>query len=96
MLKKLMLAGAGLVLSVPAFAHHGWGGHARHYYNYPPRVVYQPRPVVYKPVPVPVYYRPAPVYYAAPPRVVYAPAPAPVYAAPVPSSFFSIRLDFPF
>ena len=65
MLKKLMLAGAGLVLSVPAFAHHGWGGHARHYYNYPP-------------------------------RVVYAPAPAPVYAAPVPSSFFSIRLDFPF
>jgi hypothetical protein len=96
MLKKLILAAAGLALAAPVFAHdggrgwdrgHGWG-HYRHPHFYP-------RPVVVMPAPRVFYTPPAPVYYA-PPPVVY--GPAPVYAAPVPvlpPSGVSIRLHFP-
>ena len=90
MLKKLILAAAGLALAAPVFAHdggHGWG----HYRN--PH--FHPRPVVVMPAPRVFYTPPAPVYYA-PPPVVY--GPAPVYAAPVPvlpPSGVSIRLHFP-
>ena len=96
MLKKLILAAAGLALAAPVFAHdggrdwdrgHGWGHH-RHFH---------PRPVVVMPPPRVFYAPPAPVYYA-PPPVVYHPAPvyaAPVYPAPVPESSVSIRLHFP-
>lgn len=94
MLKKLILAAAGLALAAPAFAHdggrdwnrgHGWGHH-RHFH---------PRPVVVMPPPRVFYAPPAPVYYAPPPVVYH---PAPVYAAPVPvlpPSGVSIRLHFP-
>jgi len=97
MLKKLILAAAGLTLAAPAFAHdgghgggrgHGWG-HYRNPHFYPRPVVVMPPPRVY-------YAPPAPVYYA-PPPVVYRPAPvyAPVYPAPLPPSGVSIRLHFP-
>jgi hypothetical protein len=60
MLKKLLLAAAGLALSVPAFADRGHRGY-RHY----------ERPVVHRPVVVRHYYRPAPrpvyVVHRAPP-----------------------------
>ena len=89
MLKKLILAAAGLVIALPAFAD---GGHRhKHYGHYKHRPHYQwkhhHRPVVVMPPPR--------VYYAPPPRVVYAPPPRPVYHAPAPSSGISIRLHFP-
>jgi hypothetical protein len=100
MLKKLILAAAGLALAAPAFAHdggrgHGWG-HYRHPHFQPRPVVVMPAPRVFYAPPAPVYYAPAPVYYA-PPPVVYRPAPvyAPVYPAPLPPSGVSIRLHFP-
>ena len=70
MLKKLILAAAGLAVTVPAFADHGYRGHDR-------RVVVQERYVVQRPVVVHQYYRPAPrpVYVVRhappPPAVVY-------------------------
>ena len=95
MLKKLILAAAGLALAAPVFAHdggrgHGWG-HDRHFH--PRAVVVHPRPVVVMPPPRVFYAPPAPVLYA--PPVVY--RPAPVYAAPVPvpQSSVSISLHFP-
>jgi hypothetical protein len=97
MLKKLILAAAGLALAAPVFAHdggHGWG-HYRQRHFHPRAVVVHPRPVVVMPAPRVFYAPPAPVYYA-PPPVVY--RPAPVYAAPVPvlpPSGVSIRLHFP-
>jgi len=100
MLKKLILAAAGLALAAPAFAHdggrgHGWG-HYRHPHFNPRPVFIHPRPVVVMPPPHVFYAPPAPVYYA-PPPVVYRPAPvyAPVYPAPLPPSGVSIRLHFP-
>jgi len=100
MLKKLILAAAGLALAAPAFAHdggrgHGWSHFDRHPHFHPRPVVVMPPPRVFYAPPAPVYYAPAPVYYA-PPPVVY--RPAPVYAAPVPvlpPSGVSIRLNFP-
>ena len=100
MLKKLILAAAGLALAAPAFAHdggrgHGWSHFDRHPHFHPRPVVVMPPPRVFYAPPAPVYYAPAPVYYA-PPPVVY--RPAPVYAAPVPvlpPSGVSIRLHFP-
>jgi hypothetical protein len=91
MLKKLILAAAGLALAVPAFAHdggRGWGHYRQPHFH--------PRPVVMMPAPRVFYAPPAPVYYA-PPPVVYRPAPvyAPVYPAPLPPSGVSIRLNFP-
>jgi hypothetical protein len=99
MLKKLLIAAAGIFVAVPALADpgdwhrgHGWG-HWKHYY-------YGGRQVVVVPAPR-VYYAPPPVYYAPPPRVIYAPPPpviyepAVVYPAPVPPSGVSIRLHFP-
>jgi hypothetical protein len=71
MLKKLILAAAGLAVTVPAFADHGHRGYDR-------RVVVQERYVVQRPVVVHQYYRPAPrpVYVVRqapppPPAVVY-------------------------
>ena len=89
MLKKLILAAAGLALAAPVFAHdggRGWG-HERHFRHF------HPRPVVVMPPPRVFYAPPAPVVYA--PPVVY--RPAPVYAAPVPvpQSSVSISLHFP-
>jgi hypothetical protein len=99
MLKKLILAAAGLALTAPAFAHdggrgHGWG-HYRNPHFHPRPVFVHPRPVVVMPAPRVFYAPPAPVYYA--PPVVYRPAPvyAPVYPAPLPPSGVSIRLHFP-
>jgi hypothetical protein len=101
MLKKLLIAAAGILVSLPALAdggqwHHGraWQ-HWKHHHHARPAVVVVPAPRVF-------YAPPAPVYYAPPPRVVYAP-PAPVYYAPpprvvypaVPESSVSIRLHFP-
>lgn len=101
MLKKLLIAAAGILISVPALAdggpwHHGraWKHWKHDYYGYgravvvvpPPRVVYAP-PVYYAPRPRVVYAPPAPVYYAPPPAVVY--------PAPIPESSVSIRLHFP-
>jgi len=70
MLKKLLLAAAGLALAAPALAD-GWHRghykprheprHARHYH--PPVVVYRPAPVVY------YYYPPARVAYPVTPGV---------------------------
>jgi len=76
MLKKLILATAGLAVTLPALADNGWHrGHA-------PRVVVQERYVVQRPVYVQHYYRPAPrpvyVVHRAPP-----PPPAVVYRAHV-------------
>ncbi|TAK85148.1 MAG: hypothetical protein EPO20_11850 [Betaproteobacteria bacterium] len=97
MLKKLLIAAAGVLVAVPALADPGWDhgrpwGHwKRHHYA---------RQVVVVPAPR-VYYAPPPVYYAPPPRVVYAPPPpvlyepAVVYPAPVAPSGVSIRLHFP-
>jgi hypothetical protein len=93
MLKKLILAVAGLLIAAPALAdgghrhgqHYGQRyGHHRHHYHWKNHH----RPVVVMPPPR--------VYYAPPPRVVYAP-PRPVYRAPapVPSGGISIRLHFP-
>ena len=69
MLKKLLLAAAGLALSVPAFADRGHRGHGYgHGHGH--------RVVVHRPAVVHHYYRPAP-------RPVYvvhrAPPPPPVY-----------------
>ncbi|HEX6319455.1 MAG TPA: hypothetical protein VFZ84_11310 [Burkholderiales bacterium] len=90
MLKKLILAAAGLMIALPAFADGGHR-HNKHYGHYKHRPHYQwkhhHRPVVVMPPPR--------VYYAPPPRVVYAPPPRPVYHAPAPSSGISIRLHFP-
>ena len=81
MLKKLLIAAAGLMISAPVLAE-GWHyGHHRHY----PRFYEPYRPVVV--VRPPVYYAPAPVYYY--------PAPAPVYYPQAPASGISIRLNFP-
>jgi hypothetical protein len=93
MLKKLVLAAAGLLIAAPALADggHRYGqhygqryGHHRHHYHWK----HHHRPVVVMPAPR--------VYYAPPPRVVYAP-PRPVYRAPapVPSGGISIGLHFP-
>jgi len=95
MLKKLILAAAGLALAAPVFAHdggHGWG-HYRNPHFHPRPVFVHPRPVVVMPPPRVFYAPPAPVVYA--PPVVY--RPAPVYApVPVlPPSGISIRLHFP-
>ena len=98
MLKKLILAAAGLALAAPAFAHdggRGWG-HYRQPHFHPRAVVVHPRHVIVMPPPRVFYAPPAPVYYA-PPPVVYRPAPvyAPVIPAPLPPSGISIRLHFP-
>jgi hypothetical protein len=90
MLKKLILAVAGLTLAAPVFAHDGGRGHAWGHFH-PRAVVVHPRPVVVMPPPRVFYAPPAPVVYA--PPVVY--RPAPVYAAPVPQSSVSISLHFP-
>ena len=98
MLKKLILAAAGLAFAAPVLAHNGHGRHGGH--GWKPRHHvrhYHPRPVVVMPPPRVFYAPPAPVYYA-PPPVVYRPVPAysaPVYSAPVPQSGVSIRLHFP-
>jgi len=96
MLKKLILAVAGLTLAAPVFAHDGGRGHAWGHRFHPRPVFVHPRPVVVMPPPHVFYAPPAPVYYA-PPPVVYRPAPvyAPVYPAPLPPSGVSIRLNFP-
>lgn len=92
MLKKLILAAAGLLIAGPVLADNGHrhdrGGHAyghRHHQHHWKH--YHRRPVVVMPPPR--------VYYAPPPRVVYAPPPRPIYHAPVPASGISIRLHFP-
>jgi hypothetical protein len=95
MLKKLILAAAGLALTAPAFAHDGGRGHGWGHHFHPRPVFVHPRPVVVMPPPRVFYAPPAPVYYAPPPVVYH---PAPVYAAPVPvlpPSGVSIRLHFP-
>jgi len=95
MLKKVLIAAAGLLISGVALAdrdhhdrgrHHGhhkhyWkhDHHSKHHYYHAPRVVVAPRPV---------YVQPAPVYY-------YALPPAPVYYPAYPSSGVSIRFNFP-
>ena len=88
MLKKLLLAAAGLVIAAPVFADHGHRQHYRHHYQHKHHYHWKhhPRPVVVMPPPR--------VYYAPAPRVVYAP-PRPVYHAPLPASGISIRLHFP-
>ena len=84
MLKKLLIAAAGVLIAVPALADPGrdhdrpWGHWKRHYYGYA-------RPVVVVPPPR--------VVYAPAPPVVY--EPAVVYPAPMPQSGVSIRLHFP-
>lgn len=93
MLKKLILAAAGLtaglMIAAPALADGGHRHAPRHYHWKPHH-----RPLVVMPPPR-VYYAPAPrVYYAPPPRVYYAP-PRPIYHAPLPESGISIRLHFP-
>ena len=102
MLKKIILAVAGIALSTPVLADRGWGRHYdddsrghRHYKHHHKHHRHHPRPVFVVPPP-PVYYVPAPVYhYAPPPRVYYAPPP-PVYYSPQPQhSGISIRLHFP-
>ncbi len=106
MLKKLLIAAAGIFVAVPALADpgdwhrgRGWGHWKHHYYGRQvlvvpaPRVYYAPPPVYYAPPPRVVYAPPPPVYYAPPPPVVY--EPAVVYPAPVPQSGVSIRLHFP-
>ena len=77
MLKKLILAIAGLALTAPAFADRGHGhGHGYgHGYGHKHRVVVHERHVVHHPVYVRHYYRPAPrpvyvVRHAPPPPVV--------------------------
>jgi hypothetical protein len=92
MLKKLILALAGLTIAAPVLADGGHR-HPRHQHHWKHYSHYA-RPIVVMPPPR-VYYAPPPrVYYAPPPRVYYAP-PRPVYHAPVPSSGISIRLHFP-
>ena len=87
MLKKLLIAADGLLISAPVLAdvwHGHYRHHARHYQPpYRPVIVVQPRVVYYPPAPA--------YYYAPPPRVYYAP-PAPVFYPP---SGISIRLNFP-
>ncbi|HET8747167.1 MAG TPA: hypothetical protein VFM98_16335 [Ramlibacter sp.] len=92
MLKKLILAAAGLMIAAPVLADNGHHRYdQRHRYQWK----HHPRPVVVMPPPRVVYYAPRPrVVYAPPPRVVYAPA-HPVYQAPAPVSGISIRLHFP-
>jgi hypothetical protein len=91
MLKKLILAAAGLTaglaLSVPAFADPGHRG-----YYAKPRVVVHERYVVQRPVVVRHYYRPAPrpvyvVHRAPPPPPVYV---HPAYVDPAPLIFGAI------
>ena len=81
MLKKLILATAGLAVTVPALADNGY--HRGHY----KRVVVQERYVVQRPVVVQHYYRPAPrpvyVVHRAPPPPVYVVHPARVDPVPV-------------
>ena len=74
MLKKLILAAAGLAVTVPAFADNGRG----YGYGHDRRVVVHERYVVQRPVYVREYYRPAPrpVYVV---RQVPPPPPAVVY-----------------
>ena len=89
MLKKLILAAAGLLIAAPVLADHGHRQYRQHYEPHHPHYHWKHhyrRPVVVMPPPR--------VYYAPPPRVVYAP-PRPIYHAPVPSSGISIRLHFP-
>jgi len=105
MLKKLILAAAGLAISAPVLADREWrherhDGYRHHHYRHF-NGHYHPRRVVVVPPPR-VYYAPAPVYYAPPPRVYYAPpppvyyAPPPVhYGPPVPHNGISVRLHFP-
>jgi len=69
--KKLILAAAGLALTAPAFADHGYRG-----YGHDRRVVVQERYVVQRPVVVHQVVRP---YYRPAPRPVYVVQPAPVY-----------------
>jgi hypothetical protein len=88
MLKKTLIAAAGLLFSGLALAHppHWARGHYKHRHYY-----YAPAPVVVVPAPRVVYAPPPPVaypYYAAP---VAVPA-APVYG-PVPG--VSIRFHLP-
>ena len=95
MIKKLLIAAAGLLIAAPVLADGGHR-HERHYkqhYKHPHQWKRHHRPVVVMPPPR--------VFYAPPPRVVYAP-PAPVYYAPPPrpvyhgpESGISIRLHFP-
>lgn len=80
MLKKLILAVAGLAVSAPVLADREWRHerhegyrHHRHFYGHQ----YHPRPVV-----------------VLPPRVYYAPPPV-YYSPPVPHNGISVRLHFP-
>jgi hypothetical protein len=94
MLKKLILAAAGLLIAAPALAdgghRHGGQGRWKHQHHWKhhghSHGHLHARPVVVMPPPR--------VYYAPPPRVVYAP-PRPAYPAPAPQSSVSIRLHFP-
>ena len=72
MLKKLILAAAGLAVTVPAFADHGGRGNG-YGYGHERRIVVQERYVVQRPVVVRQYYRPAPrpVYVVQQPAPVY-------------------------
>jgi hypothetical protein len=98
MLKKLLLAAAGLMIAAPVLAD---GGHrherhddrhqGRYHWKHHPHLS---RPVVIMPPPRAYYAPPPRVYYAPPPRVYYAP-PRPVYRAPLPHSGISISLHFP-
>ncbi len=74
MLKKLILALAGLALTAPAFADRGNRDYRGQGYGH--RVVVKERYVVQRPVYVREYHRPAPrpvyfVRHAPPPPVVY-------------------------
>ena len=108
MIKKLLMAAAGLLIAAPVLADGGhrydrhYKHHYKHYYKHHSHWKHRAhRPVVVMPPPR-VFYAPPPrVVYAPPPRVVYAP-PAPVYYAPpprpiyhAPASGISIRLHFP-
>ena len=91
MLKKLILAAAGVLVAAPAFADHGHRYQPRHYHW----KHHHHRPVVVMPPPRAYYAPPPRVVYAPPPRVYYAPPPRPVYYPPVHDSGISIRLHFP-
>lgn len=95
MLKKLIVAAAGLMIALPALADGGHRGERRHYQphghwkhaqrHYGHARHHAPRRVVVVPPPRVVY---------APPRVVYAPPPV-VHYPPAPVGGVSIRLHFP-
>jgi hypothetical protein len=75
MMKKLILAAAGLALSAPVLADHGHRNNRGHGYGHDRVVVQKHHYVQHRPAPVYHYYRPAPrpVYV-----VRHAPPPPPV------------------